>query len=115
MIGSLRRLPKLIMSRRVLPLTVAVLCVGVLAHGPDGPTFTYRPERLAALAAVAAACTGGSFVHAMASLLDGQVMFDSLPGLDVLQTTDAERWSDAAIARYQSALDALAHTYSIDR
>ena len=84
-------------------------------NGPDGPTFTYRPERLDALAAAAVACTGGSWVHAMATFLDINLMFDSLPGIDVLQFTDAEHWSDATVARYQSSLDALAQTYSIDK
>jgi CubicO group peptidase (beta-lactamase class C family) len=84
-------------------------------NGPDGPTFIYRPERLDALAAAAVACTGGSWVHAMATFLDRNLMFDSLPGVDVLQFTEAEHWPDATVARYQSSLDAIAQTYSVDK
>jgi CubicO group peptidase (beta-lactamase class C family) len=84
-------------------------------NGPDGPKFTYRLERLDPLAAAAAACTGGSFVRAMASLLDRQAMFDSVPGVDALQMTDTEKFPETWIARYQSALDRLARTYSIDK
>src|SRR5439155_12944120 len=57
----------------------------LLSHTTDTPTgltFTYRPERLAALSAVVSACTGDSFSGAFISLLERFVMFDAVPGSD---------------------------------
>lgn len=80
------------------------------APGPNGAVFSYRLERLDALAKVIAACNQTSFDDAMGMLLVRFAMVDAAPGLDTLSID----WPPLTRARYASALDRLAKPYSVD-
>jgi CubicO group peptidase (beta-lactamase class C family) len=90
----------------------------LLSHtsaGPDGLTFSYRPERLKPLAWVIAACTNSTFRAATVDLLQRFAMFDSVPGLDVLTaTTPADGFDAATMSNFAALLDRLAKPYAID-
>lgn len=91
----------------------------ILTHTSGSPgnlTFSYRPDRLDALAPAVQACKGSSFRAAVAGLLYQLGMVDSVPGPDAGSLTPpAEGLSDAFINRYKSVLDRLAIPYSVDR
>jgi CubicO group peptidase (beta-lactamase class C family) len=83
--------------------------------GPNGPTFSYRPERLAPVAAAVAECTELTFRAGMASVFDKIAMMESVPGADVAQLTPpAEHFTAATLERYRDILARLATPYSVN-
>ena len=55
--------------------------------GPAGLTFSYRPARLGPVAAAIAGCTDSSFRWGVGAFLEKMLMYDSVPGADVVQLT----------------------------
>ncbi len=91
----------------------------VLSHttGPVlSPSFTYRPERIDALAPAVKACEGDSYRETISNLLDRLAMTSSVPGMDILTLAPpAEGLPTASeAALYASALERLAVPYAID-
>ena len=83
--------------------------------GPRGLTFSYRPDRLAPLAAAVASCTDGTFRRGAASFLERFSMFDSVPGTDAANLVEpAEHFTSTEIGRYSDALHRLAVPYAVD-
>ena len=83
--------------------------------GPRGLTFSYRPDRLAPLAAAAASCTDGTFRRGAASFLERFAMFDSLPGADAADLVEpAEHFTSTEIGRYSDVMRRLALPYAVD-
>jgi CubicO group peptidase (beta-lactamase class C family) len=85
----------------------------LLSHsspGSGGATFSYRPQRLDALAEVIGRCTGTTFRGAVKNLADIVAMADSVPGVDYL--TDPATAGSAS--RYGAILDRLARPYAVD-
>jgi CubicO group peptidase (beta-lactamase class C family) len=77
--------------------------------GPKGLTFSYRPERLAPLAAAIAGCTDSTFRWGVSALFDRLAMVDSVPGSDVVRLqAPAEGFTASALQRYSGALLRLA-------
>jgi len=84
-------------------------------RGVNGPTFSYRPERLAPLAAAIARCTESTFRSGMSIRLDRMAMIDSVPGSDVVRlTAPAEGFTASALQRYSGVLRRLATPYAVD-
>jgi len=81
--------------------------------GADSLTFAYRPARLNALASAVTACSGESYRSALAAMLDRNLMFDSLPGPDVVDVA-AAGFSQSTIDRYRGILARLAVPYAVD-
>jgi CubicO group peptidase (beta-lactamase class C family) len=83
---------------------------------PDNLVFVYRPERLDPLKNVIRACTDDSYRERLANLLVQLVMYDSVPGLDMIHPeTLTEGIPDAAaVQRYKGVLDRLAIPYVVD-
>jgi CubicO group peptidase (beta-lactamase class C family) len=90
----------------------------ILTHttaAADGLRFSYRPDRLAPLAAAIAACTGDSFSGALISLLERLNMRDSVPGADGRSWLPASADPGGAVSeRYTAVLGRLATPYSVD-
>jgi D-alanyl-D-alanine carboxypeptidase len=90
----------------------------ILSHttsAADGLRFSYRPDRLAALAAAISACTGDSFGGAMVSFLDRLSMRDSVPGSDGHSWPPPSADPGGAVSeRYTAALGRLATPYTVD-
>lgn len=88
----------------------------LLSHtspGAAGPVFSYRPERLDAIAAPIARCAGTPTMHnAMADLLERTAMFDSVPGVDIL--LPPHEISVPNRVRFAAILERLAKPYSVD-
>lgn len=88
----------------------------LLSHtspGPGGPVFSYRPERLNALAAPIAQCAGTpTFNNAVADVLEHTAMVDSLPGADVLLPSQVI--STPNRDRFIAILNRLAKPYAVD-
>jgi CubicO group peptidase (beta-lactamase class C family) len=83
--------------------------------GPNGLSFSYRPERLAPVAAAVASCKGSTFRSAMSTLLDQMAMVDSVPGSDVVSVTPpAEGFTARALQLYSDALLRLATPYAVE-
>jgi CubicO group peptidase (beta-lactamase class C family) len=83
--------------------------------GPGGLTFSYRPERLAPVAAAVAGCTDSSFRWGVAALYEKVAMVDSIPGLDVLKLKAPEEgFTEAALEQYAAAGRRLATPYAVD-
>jgi CubicO group peptidase (beta-lactamase class C family) len=83
--------------------------------GPRGLTFSYRPDRLAPLAAAVARCMDGTFRRGTGSFLERFAMFDSVPGTDTADLVDpAEHFTSTEIGRYADAVRRLAVPYSVD-
>jgi CubicO group peptidase (beta-lactamase class C family) len=83
--------------------------------GPNGLTFSYRPDRLGPVAAAIAGCTDSSFRWGMSQLFERMGMYDSVPGMDVLQLTPpAEGFTTAELQRYRDTVRRLATPYSVD-
>ncbi len=83
--------------------------------GPNGLTFSYRPNRLGPVAAAIAGCTDSSFRWGVGALLEKMVMYDSVPGADVIQlTAPAEAFTASALQRYASVVRSLATPYTVD-
>jgi CubicO group peptidase (beta-lactamase class C family) len=84
----------------------------------EGLVFTYRLDRLDAIAAALATCWETPFRQAVATQLDRLGMLDSVPGADVVTatqvtatTTQAEM---ATLQQYSSVLQNLAKPYAVD-
>jgi CubicO group peptidase (beta-lactamase class C family) len=90
----------------------------ILTHttsAADGLRFSYRPDRLAPLAAAIAACTGDSFSGALISLLERLNMRDSVPGSDGRSWLPASADPGGAVSeRYTAVLGRLATPYAVD-
>ncbi|MEQ1726893.1 MAG: serine hydrolase domain-containing protein [Vicinamibacterales bacterium] len=91
----------------------------VLSHtsGPAlAPTFTYRPERLDALAPAVKACEGDSYRETISNLLDRLAMANSVPGMDILTLEPPAEGlpgpSDSV--RYASTFARLSVPYAVD-
>jgi CubicO group peptidase (beta-lactamase class C family) len=89
----------------------------VLTHtsGPaDGQVYSYRPDRYDSLTFAINACRGGSFRATVAGLLEQAIMFDSVPGQDVIRLVPPdEAIASSAIDRYTRVLDQLATPYAV--
>src|SRR5262249_13571265 len=59
------------------------------SNGPNGLTFSYRPERLAPLAAALGTCTDSTFRWGLSNLVERPTigMYSTVPGADVVQLT----------------------------
>ena len=90
----------------------------LLTHTTDGATgltFSYRPERLAPVAAAVAACTDSTFRRGVSGLLDRMAMIDSVPGADVVRlTAPAESFTASALQHYAEVFRRLATPYAVD-
>ena len=83
--------------------------------GPNGLTFSYRPDRLGPVAAAIAGCTDSSFRWGVGAFLEKDSMFDSVPGADVIQlTAPAEAFTASALQRYAGLVRSLATPYAVD-
>ena len=83
--------------------------------GVNGLTFSYRPERLAPVAAAIASCTDSTFRWGMSALFDRMAMIESVPGSDVVRlTAPAEDFTASALQRYSDVLRRLATPYAVD-
>jgi CubicO group peptidase (beta-lactamase class C family) len=96
----------------------AVTLRQLLSHttdGPNGLTFSYRPDRLAPLAAAVSSCTDSSFRSGIAGLLDRMAMADSVPGADVAGVAAGSgEFGASEIDRYRGVLGNLAVPYAVD-
>jgi len=82
---------------------------------PDNLVFSYRPARLDALASAVSACTGDSYRSSLGAMLEQGIMFDSVPGPDVLQLVPPSNpFPPSTIDRYRGVLGRLATPYSVD-
>ena len=99
-------------SRRPAPTPSATIGQ-LLTHttaGPNGLTFSYRPDRLAPVAAAIAGCTDSSFRWGVGALLEQMAMTDSVPGADVVQlTAPAEAFTASALQRYAGVAAPAGH------
>jgi CubicO group peptidase (beta-lactamase class C family) len=90
----------------------------ILTHttsAADGLRFSYRPDRLAPLAAAISACTGDSFSGAVISLLERLSMRDSVPGADGRSWLPTSADPGGAVSkRYTAVLGQLATPYTVD-
>ena len=83
--------------------------------GPDGLRFSYRPARLAPLAAAVSSCTDSSFRSGVAGLLDRMSMADSVPGADVARIApDSGEFTAPTLDKYLRVLGRLAAPYAVD-
>jgi CubicO group peptidase (beta-lactamase class C family) len=84
--------------------------------GPNGLRFSYRPERLAPVAAAIASCKSSTFRSAMSAHLDQMIMLlDSVPGSDVVSVTPpAEGFTVTALQHYSGVLARLATPYAVE-
>ena len=84
--------------------------------GPNGLSFSYRPERLAPVAAAIASCKGATFRSAMSAMLEQMLMAaDSVPGSDVVSVTPpAEGFTATVLQRYSDILFRLATPYTFE-
>ena len=83
--------------------------------GPRGLTFSYRPERLAPVAAAVARCTDSTFRGGVSALFDQFAMVDSVPGSDVVTLqAPAEGFTASTLQRYSGVLLRLATPYAVD-
>ena len=84
-------------------------------RGANGLTFSYRPDRLAPVAAAIADCTDSSFRRGMSMLLSRMAMMDSVPGSDIVRlTAPAEGFLASDLQRYADTLRLLATPYAVD-
>jgi CubicO group peptidase (beta-lactamase class C family) len=83
---------------------------------PDNLVFAYRPDRLDPLKNAVRACTDDSFRETLANRLVQWIMFDSVPGQDMIRPeTLTEGIPDAgAVQRYKGVIDRLAIPYVVD-
>jgi CubicO group peptidase (beta-lactamase class C family) len=91
----------------------------LLSHtsGPPGnPVFSYRPERLDALAPAMAECTGRPFRGSIVEQLNRLSMIDSVPGADVLTLwpLGGDGVTPLAVERYGDLMQRLAKPYAVD-
>jgi len=77
--------------------------------------FSYRLDRLNALAAPLSDCFDATFRRSVATLLDQNAMMtDSVPGPDSLTAATADGLDASALDRYKRALDRLATGYVVN-
>ncbi len=95
----------------------------VLSHTSvdgDGLVYAYRPERLNSLAAAIAACSGKSFRDAFVDFLERLIMFESVPGLDVITSPPPDSAAvgtgipPATMLRFSGVIERLATPYAVD-
>ena len=88
----------------------------LLTHTTAGRTFSYRPERLAPVAAAIASCTDSTFRRGMSGLFDRMgMLIDSVPGSDVVRlTAPAEAFIASDLERYSDVVRRLATPYAVD-
>jgi CubicO group peptidase (beta-lactamase class C family) len=90
----------------------------LLTHtaGANGLTFSYRPERLAPLAAAIASCTDSTFRRGISGhFIRMGMLVDSVPGSDVVRlTAPAEGFTASDLQRYSDVLRRLATPYAVD-
>jgi len=83
--------------------------------GPGGLTFSYRPERMAPVAAAISSCTDSTFRWGVGNLLEKVAMMDTVPGADAAQlTAPAERFTPSEVQRYRDVLSRMATPYAVD-
>ena len=83
--------------------------------GAGGLTFSYRPARLAPVAAAIAGCTDSTFRWGMSALFDRLAMIDSVPGSDVVQLkAPAESFTASALQRFSGTVLRLVTPYTVD-
>jgi CubicO group peptidase (beta-lactamase class C family) len=83
--------------------------------GAKGLTFSYRPDRLAPVAAAIAGCTDSTFRWGVGALADKIPMADSVPGADVARlTAPAEAFTPSDLQRYSGVLGRLATPYAVN-
>jgi CubicO group peptidase (beta-lactamase class C family) len=83
--------------------------------GPSGLTFSYRPDRLAPVAAAVSKCTESTFRWGVGHVLEQLTMIDAIPGTDVVNlTAPQEQFTASALTRYSDALRRLAVPYAVD-
>jgi CubicO group peptidase (beta-lactamase class C family) len=86
----------------------------ILTHTSAG-VFSYKPQRFDALTAVVESCAGFALRGAFSKVFDQFVMFDSVPGADVVQLASSpDGITQTDIARYPSVLAKLAVPYAVD-
>jgi CubicO group peptidase (beta-lactamase class C family) len=79
----------------------------------DGLVFSYRPERLDALASAVAACRGESFRRVVADLLEQNAMTTSVPGPDASALSPSESFNQSTIDHYRRVMSRLATGYTV--
>jgi CubicO group peptidase (beta-lactamase class C family) len=82
----------------------------------DNSTFLMRPERLAPLWPIVRACARDSYRETFANLLRRLVMFDSVPGPNIINITRPAEGvpHPADVERYTAILQRRATPYSVD-
>lgn len=90
----------------------------LLTHtaGTSTLTFSYRPDRIDAVAAAVKACTDDSFRETTANMLERLAMANSVPGPDVLALVPPAEGIPTPSERlnYAATLDRLAIPYAVD-
>jgi CubicO group peptidase (beta-lactamase class C family) len=78
--------------------------------------FAYRPERLEPLKNIIRSCTGDSFRETLSNFLEHEIMYDSVPGADVIYVAPPDEGvpTPAQVLRYTGVLERLATPYAID-
>ncbi len=86
-------------------------------RGPEGPVYSYDPERLTPFTRVVRACNGDSYRETLANLFERLAMQNSVPGPDVLSLSPPSEGipTEAQAARYRDVLERLAVPYVIDK
>jgi CubicO group peptidase (beta-lactamase class C family) len=84
--------------------------------GPQGLTFSYRPDRLGPVAPAIGSCTDSSYRWGLSNLLyERLAMHDTVPGSDAAQMAPGtERFDAATLARFVDVLRRLAVPYAVD-
>ena len=91
----------------------ALTIEAVLSHTATG-SYRYEPARFAVVADVMAQC-GGDYSSSLADeILSRFAMIDSVPGGDVLDSSQRDQFSSGQLDRYESAFQRLAAPYRID-
>ena len=90
----------------------------LLSHtaGLSALTFSYRPERLDAIAPAVKACAGDSHRETVSNLLEQLAMVNSVPGADILTLTPPAEGLPTPDERvqYADALGRMATSYAVD-
>jgi CubicO group peptidase (beta-lactamase class C family) len=90
----------------------------LLSHtsGSAAPVFSYRLDRLDALASAVKSCQGDSYRETTTNLLARLAMVNSVPGQDVLSLVPPAEGipSDAERRKFASVLERLAIPYGVD-
>jgi CubicO group peptidase (beta-lactamase class C family) len=78
-----------------------------------GLVFSYRPERLNALAQVVSVCRSESFRRSVADLLNQRGMYNSVPGPDAVTLSTASGFDQSEVDRYEGVMNRLATGYTV--